>query len=207
MFLRRSVCIKHLTAINDLGSDDLFSILEKTLFYSEKIKSKKPIKPVLEGRVAANIFFENSTRTKLSFEVAQKRLGAHILDFQKESSSLAKGESLTDTFKTFEALGTEIAVVRHSDDNFVDSLKEMSFSVVNAGAGKKEHPSQCLLDLFTLQEEFKTLEGLTVAICGDIASSRVAKSNIAAYVKLGIKALLCGPKELLPSLGHKNEFP
>ena len=131
--------------------------------------------------------------------MAQKRLGAHVINFDAESSSLAKGESLLDTLKTFEALGTGIAVIRHMDDQFIDSLKDrFSFSIVNAGAGKSEHPSQSLLDLFTMMQEFGRIQGLSVAICGDINSSRVARSNIAALGKLGANVLLCGPEALLP---------
>lgn len=153
----------------------------------------------MRDRVAANIFFENSTRTKFSFEVAQKRLGAHVINFDEKSSSLAKGESVADTLKTFEALGVDIAVVRHMDDQFINSLKgRFSFSVINAGAGKFEHPTQSLLDLFTIKEEFGSFENLTVTICGDIKSSRVAKSNILALGKLGVSVILSGPEALLP---------
>lgn len=123
-----------------------------------------------------------------------------VLNFDKESSSVAKGESLYDTLKTFESLGVDLAVVRHPDDRFVLGLKnQMQFSIINAGAGKYEHPTQSLLDLFTIQEEFGDLKELTVTICGDINSSRVAKSNMNAFHKLGLKVNLCGPEMLLPS--------
>lgn len=147
----------------------------------------------------ANIFFENSTRTKLSFEIAAKRLGAMVINFDTGSSSLAKGESLEDTLKVFEAFGIDIGIIRHKDDSYIDSLKgDKAFSVINAGAGKNEHPSQSLLDLYTMQEEFGSLEGLTVTICGDITNSRVAKSNINALEKFGCKIYLAGPDEFLP---------
>ena len=127
-----------------------------------------------------------------------------MLNFDSNSSSLSKGESLLDTLQTFNSLGARLAVIRHSDDDFVSGLKgQFQFSVINAGAGKNEHPTQSLLDLFTIQQEFKKLAGLTVAICGDISSSRVAKSNMRAFEKLGINSLLCGPEELLP---QKNEL-
>lgn len=146
------------------------------------------------------MFFEDSTRTKFSFEVAEKRLGAHVLNFSKESSSMNKGESLYDTLKTFESLGLDIAVIRHSDDHYIESLKDkFKFRVINAGAGKYEHPSQSLLDLFTIKQEFGSFKDLTVTICGDVQTSRVAKSNIAAFQKLGIKTILSGPPMLLPS--------
>lgn len=137
--------------------------------------------------------------------MAQKRLGAHTLNFNARTSSLAKGESVIDTLKTFEALGTEIAVIRHMDDHFIRDLKDkLSFSVVNAGAGKFEHPSQSILDMFTILEEFGKFDGLSVAICGDVNSSRVAKSNIDAFGKLGVRVMLCGPEELLPK---KRDLP
>ena len=147
----------------------------------------------------ANLFFENSTRTKFSFEVAAKRLGAHVLNFNESNSSVSKGESLYDTLKTFESFGVDTAIVRHSDDYFIESIKDkFKFSVVNAGAGEIQHPSQSLLDVFTLYEEFKKLEGLTIAICGDIKFSRVAKSDIEIFGLLKMKVLLCGPESLIP---------
>lgn len=131
--------------------------------------------------------------------MAQKRLGANVLNFDEDSSSLAKGESLYDTLRTFESLGLDIAIIRHSDDTFINSLREnFSFSTINAGAGKNEHPSQSLLDLMTIKEEFGSFDGLKVCICGDIQSSRVAKSNIRALKKLGVEVYLTGPEILLP---------
>lgn len=134
--------------------------------------------------------------------MAAKRLGAHVLNFTSGDSSLSKGESLYDTLKTFESLGVNTAIIRHKDDNYINDIKEnnkFKFNIINAGAGKFEHPSQSLLDLFTIQQEFGSFKGITVAICGDINSSRVAKSNIAAFKKLGVKVLLTGPELLLPS--------
>jgi len=148
----------------------------------------------------ANLFFENSTRTRFSFEVAAKRLGANVLNFDTESSSLAKGETLQDTLKTFDALGIDIGIIRHSDDHYIESLKDkFHFSVINAGAGKFEHPSQSLLDLYTMKEEFGDLNNLTITICGDISHSRVAKSNINALSMFKTKIILTGPTELMPN--------
>lgn len=153
-----------------------------------------------------NLFFENSTRTHYSFEVAQKRLGAHVLNFDQASSSMSKGETLYDTLKYFDAIGVDIAVIRHKDDTYVSKSKDLfNFQIVNAGAGANEHPSQALLDLFTIQQEFGDFENLTITICGDIQTSRVAKSNIAAYQKLGIRTILSGPESLLPSKGKLPE--
>jgi aspartate carbamoyltransferase catalytic subunit len=122
-----------------------------------------------------------------------------VLNFDKDSSSVAKGETLYDTLKTFESLGVNLAVIRHTDDKFVSELKDkLDFSIINAGAGKIEHPSQSLLDLFTIQQEFGAFDNLTITICGDITSSRVAKSNLKAFHKLGIKVNLCGPQILMP---------
>src|SRR5690606_14742662 len=119
------------------------SLLERTYFFSSLQNQPNDIPTPLKNLVVANLFFENSTRTKFSFEVAEKKLGAHVLNFSPESSSLSKGESLYDTIKTFEAFGIDIMVMRHSDDHFIESIKsKVSFSIVNAGAGKNEHPSQ-----------------------------------------------------------------
>ena len=197
--------IKHLTSISLLDSQDILSIFERADYFSKLIQSKSKIKKTLENKVIANLFFENSTRTKFSFEIAAKRLGAEVLNFNAERSSISKGESLLDTLRTFEALGVENAIIRHSDDSFIESLKgELNFNIINGGAGKREHPSQSLLDLFTMKQEFGKLEGLTVTICGDISSSRVAQSNIQALAKFGVKVLLCGPEDLLP---NKEELP
>ena len=191
---------RHLTAINDLSTNELHFLLELTHFYSQNDNNPQKISQTLKHKTLSLLFFENSTRTKFSFELAAKKLGAHILDFHTSSSSLSKGESLYDTLKTFESFGADGVIIRHSDDHYIHKMKSMfDFSIVNAGAGQFEHPSQSLLDLFTIQQEFGKLEGVTVTICGDISSSRVAKSNICALGKVGAKVLLCGPKQLLPS--------
>ncbi len=183
-----------------MESHEILSILERAAFYSQNLNQKKEFTKALKDKLVANLFFENSTRTKFSFEVAAKRLGANVLNFDTTSSSMSKGESLYDTLKTFESFGIDIAIIRHSDDSYIESIKkQFKFQVVNAGAGKFEHPSQSLLDLFTIQQEFGSLEGLTVTICGDVATSRVAKSNIAALKKFNCKVLLAGPAELMPA--------
>ncbi len=182
-----------------MDSSQILSILERASFYSHCLNQKIKFPKILDDLLVANLFFENSTRTKFSFEVAAKRLGANVLNFDTASSSMSKGESLYDTLKTFESFGIDIGIIRHSDDSYIESLKDQyKFQIINAGAGKYEHPSQSLLDLYTMQEEFGRLEGLTVTICGDIASSRVAKSNIAALKKFNCKVLLAGPSELMP---------
>ena len=183
-----------------MESSEILSLIERAHFFSESLKNKSHIPQVLQNTVVTNLFFEHSTRTKFSFEVAAKRLGAYVLNFHSESSSLAKGETLYDTLRTFEALGTDIAIIRHSDDSYIESLKDKHyFSVINAGAGRFEHPSQSLLDLFTIHQEFKQINNLTILICGDIINSRVARSNINALKKFNCKILLAGPAQLLPS--------
>jgi len=140
----------------------------------------------------ANLFFEPSTRTKSSFEVAEKRLGMQVLDFAPERSSVAKGESLYDTAKTFEAIGANALVIRHEDDDWGEQLKEgLSIPVFNAGAGKKEHPTQSLLDLYTIKNQFGSMDGLKITIVGDIKHSRVAHSNAYAFERFGAKVRLC----------------
>lgn len=128
-------------------------------------------------------------------------MGGQVLNFDSKSSSLAKGETLYDTLRTFESLGIDIGIIRHSDDSYIESLRDKhQFQIINAGAGKFEHPSQSLLDLFTIQQEFNRLENLTITICGDVTNSRVAKSNINALKKFAHnKVFLAGPKELMPS--------
>jgi aspartate carbamoyltransferase catalytic subunit len=194
---QRRLSIKHLTAIRNLDAETILSILEKSHFYSQNFNQTFQI---LNNKITANIFFENSTRTKFSFEVAAKKLGSHVLNFSPEASSLSKGESIYDTLKTFEMLNVDIAIVRHSDDSFIEKIKDqVQMQFVNAGAGKFEHPSQSLLDLYTIQKEFKKLDNLEVTICGDISTSRVASSNIMALSKFKTKVNLCGPSELLPT--------
>lgn len=136
-------------------------------------------------RFAANLFFEPSTRTKGSFQVAEKKLGMDTLDFQMESSSMAKGESLYDTARTYEAIGADLLVVRHACDNWYDELAGISIPIINAGAGKGEHPTQSMLDLLTIYQEFGSFKNLNVAIAGDIKHSRVARSNAYALMTLG----------------------
>ncbi|WP_138414965.1 aspartate carbamoyltransferase catalytic subunit [Aquibacillus sediminis] len=145
---------------------------------------------------AANLFFEPSTRTKMSFVVAERTLGMEVLDFMSERSSVQKGESLYDTAKTFESLGTSLLVVRHPKDDVIQELSEqLSIPVVNAGDGKGEHPTQCLLDLLTIYQEFQKFSGLKVAIVGDIKHSRVAKSNAYALSTLGAQVFLSSKHE------------
>lgn len=175
---------------------DIFSILEKTLYYSNSNKFFNH----LSEEVIANIFFENSTRTHYSFELAAKKLGAIVLNFNTNSSSMNKGESIEDTLKTFEALGVTIAIIRHSSDDLLTKLlNKFQFNIINAGSGKSEHPSQALLDVYTIKEHFKEVSGLNICICGDIAHSRVAFSNIKLLQLLGANVYISGPSEYIPN--------
>jgi aspartate carbamoyltransferase catalytic subunit len=155
---------------------------------------------LLNQRFVVNLFFENSTRTRFSFEVAQKRLGAHVLNFQEASSSTKKGETLYDTIKTIESMGVEAAVIRHSQNGILNDLQErLNLKVINAGTGNEEHPTQALLDILTMKQEFGSLRGLKVAIIGDLQHSRVVRSNFYGLKKLGAEIIFSGPKEYQPN--------
>jgi aspartate carbamoyltransferase catalytic subunit len=187
---------KHLLVSNDLSKTDILFILEKANSYSQKSTYPK----IYENKVVANLFFENSTRTRFSFEIAEKKLGADVINFIAESSSLAKGETLEDTLKTLKAIGVDVAVVRHSDDHLLQSLRTRTeLSLINAGAGKKEHPTQGLLDLLTIKQEFASIDGLKIAIVGDIKYSRVAGSLIGLTQCFDTKLFLCGPESVVPT--------
>lgn len=144
---------------------------------------------------AVNMFFENSTRTHHSFEMAQYKLGMNIINFDAAGSSISKGESLYDTVLTMQAIGANIAVIRHPDDCFYQQLETLDIAIVNAGSGAGEHPSQSLLDIMTIQQKFNTLSGLTVAIIGDLSHSRVASSNMKLLNRLNATVLFSGPPE------------
>ena len=146
-------------------------------------------------KIIANLFFEPSTRTHYSFETAELKLGCKTIDFAPESSSMKKGETLYDTVKTFESLGVDAVVIRHSEDEYYKQLENMKIPILNGGDGTKDHPSQSLLDLYTIKEEFGHFDGLKVLIVGDIKHSRVAHSNIKVMERLGMKVYTSGPKE------------
>lgn len=150
----------------------------------------------IEGEVfVSNLFFEDSTRTKTSFDVAERKLGLQVVPFDATHSSVNKGESLYDTVKTLQSIGVNLVVIRHKQDRYFDELKNISIPVVNGGDGKGNHPSQCLLDLLTIKEEFGSFEGLKVGIVGDVKHSRVANSDAEALKRLGAEVKFSGPKE------------
>jgi aspartate carbamoyltransferase catalytic subunit len=177
--------------------------IELILATAESFKevSTREIKkvPALRGKTAVNLFYEPSTRTRVSFEVAAKRLSADVINIATETSSVRKGETLIDTGKNIQALKADIIIMRHNCSGAANILaRSLDISVVNAGDGWHEHPTQALLDIFTLKEKLGKIKGLNVAIVGDIAHSRVARSNIWGLTKLGAKVTLCAPEMLLP---------
>ena len=190
---------KHLLGLEHYPAEDIVSIIDTAFSFREVLD--RPIKkvPSLQGKTIVNLFFENSTRTRISFELAQKRLSADTVNFSASSSSLKKGESFKDTVQNIEAMKIDAIVMRHPDPGaslhltkFVDSV------VINAGDGTHEHPTQAILDMTSLQERFGKVKGLRIGIIGDIMYSRVARSNIYGLKKLGAEVILCGPTTLIP---------
>ena len=202
---------KHLLGIKDLTREDIELIFETAEEFKDVIN--RPIKkvPSLRDITIANVFFENSTRTKLSFELAEKRLSADVINFSSSSSSVKKGETLLDTVNNILSMKVDMIVMRHSSPGAPHFLsKHISANIVNAGDGTHEHPTQALLDTFSIREKLGSVEGKKVAIIGDILHSRVALSNIFALQKLGAEVMVCGPITLLPkyidTLGIKVEL-
>jgi aspartate carbamoyltransferase catalytic subunit len=191
--------VKHLLAISDLDADELEHLLNLTESFVEVTRRRMPKVPALQGRTVCWLFYEDSTRTRLSFETAAKRLSADTLTFSVASSSVRKGESLRDTVETIEAMGVDAIVVRHSSAGVPRQVTRwVKASVVNAGDGWHEHPTQALLDCYTIREQLGSLEGLRIAIVGDIKHSRVARSDVWAFTKLGAEVTLVAPPTLLP---------
>ena len=181
--------MNNLLTVDDLKPHDIRALILRALDFKQN--KDFPNYP----HTIVNIFYENSTRTKYSFKMAEKHLGMDVIDFEIESSSINKGESLYDTLLTFKALGAELAVVRHPDNNFYDDLQTLDMGIINAGAGSGAHPTQSLLDMMTIYEEFETFQNLKVAIVGDLKHSRVAKSNMKLLKTLGAQLYFCSPKE------------
>jgi len=179
--------------MKDLPINDVVDILKDASLFSNSFKDWQ----LTRKRLIANLFFESSTRTHYSFDSAEIQLGAHIVDFSAETSSVNKGESLYDTVKTFQSLGYDAVVIRHEQDEYFKELENIDIHVINAGDGKGNHPSQSLLDLYTVYDEFKTFENINLLIVGDISHSRVAHSNMYIFEKLGANVKVSGPKELI----------
>ena len=202
---------KHLLGIKDITREDIELIFETADNFKEVIN--RPIKkvPSLRDVTIANVFFENSTRTRLSFELAQKRLSADVVNFSASNSSVKKGETLLDTVNNILAMKVDMIVMRHASPGAPHYLaKHINANIVNAGDGTHEHPTQALLDAFSIREKLGNVSGKKIAIIGDILHSRVALSNIFALKKLGAKIMVCGPPTLLPKfirhLGVEVEF-
>ena len=190
---------KHLLGLEDLSAEEIRTALKLAEGFLEISQRRRKKTASLQGKVVVNLFFEPSTRTRISFGLAARRLSAETLDFSPSSSSLSKGESFIDTAKNIEAMGIDVMVVRHSSPGAPHLLsKHMACSVINAGDGAHEHPTQGLLDIYTILRRKGRVEGLTVALVGDIAHSRVARSNIHGLVKLGARVIVCGPPTLIP---------
>jgi len=190
---------KHLLSIEDLNRLDLEYILDLSESYAEATRSGKRPEPVMAGKTVINLFFENSTRTMSSFEIAARRLGADVVSMPVAQSSIKKGETLIDTAMTLNAMKPDVLVIRHSASGGVKLLsRKVDCAVINAGDGTHEHPTQALLDALTIRRNKGKIEGLKVVICGDIAHSRVARSTTLALHLLGAEVHLVGPATLLP---------
>ncbi len=191
---------RHLLGIEGLSRDEIAYLLERAEGYVDQNRRADKKKSVLNGRTIINLFFEVSTRTRTSFELAAKRLGADVINMSTSTSSIKKGETLLDTAATLNAMHPDVLVVRHSASGAVSLLSQkVNCAVVNAGDGSHEHPTQALLDALTIRRRLGRLEGLLVAICGDVAHSRVARSNIHLLSTMGARVRLVAPRTLIPS--------
>ncbi|HMD68119.1 MAG TPA: aspartate carbamoyltransferase catalytic subunit, partial [Chitinivibrionales bacterium] len=191
--------IKHLLGLEGVSREDITLILDTADSFYEVLQRDIPQVPTLRGRTIVNLFFENSTRTRMSFELAEKRLSANPLNFSTSTSSVAKGESLRDTMRNIEAMKIDMVVVRHGAAGAPSFLTRCTdAAIVNAGDGLHEHPTQALLDMMTIRRKLGKLDGLKVAIIGDVLHSRVARSNAWGMKTMGMDVTLCGPPTLLP---------
>lgn len=197
--------MKHLLSINDLSKVEAISILDTAQEMARVSDGPMKKLPTLRGRTIVNLFAEDSTRTRISFEAAAKRLSADVINFSAKGSSISKGESLKDTAMTLQAMGADAVIIRHSASGAAQRLADsrwMSGAVINAGDGTHEHPSQALLDAFTIRKHLSKgasdLDGLRIAIVGDVLHSRVARSNVLLLAKLGAQVILVAPPTLLP---------
>jgi aspartate carbamoyltransferase catalytic subunit len=190
---------RHLLSIAQLSPEDMVALLDDAgRYFAMRREDAREVRP-LQGRTVINLFFESSTRTRTSFEVAGKRLGADVVNVSPQTSSVTKGETLLDTVKNLEALRADAIVLRHPSSGSPDFVARHTVaSIVNAGDGSHEHPTQALLDAFTMRRKKGKLEGLVVAICGDILHSRVARSNALLLGALGAQVRFCGPGTLMP---------
>jgi len=189
---------RHLLGLEELSADEITAVLDTAQRFRDAMDAGHTKMPLLTGKTCVNLFFEDSTRTRTSFSLAIRRLGADAVDFSAATSSLSKGETVIDTAKTLEAMGIDAVVVRHRTPGTPQLLAQnLRCSVINAGDGPHEHPTQGLLDILTIRRRRGSLTGLTVALVGDIAHSRTARSNIWGLKKLGAHVIVCGPSTLV----------
>lgn len=182
--------MNNLLTVESLNETEILTLIKRALAFKQGEAPRK-----FQDKTVVNLFFENSTRTRMSFEMAEFHLGIHAIPFDADTSSVQKGESLYDTCKTLEAIGADVLVIRHGDTRYFDTLTDVNVPIVNGGDGSGSHPTQCLLDLMTIYENFGRFKGLKVAISGDISHSRVAHSNYQALTKLGAEVYFSGPRE------------
>jgi len=199
---------RHLLGIEQLNAQDITTILDQAKVFEDACENPEiKVLPLLNKKIAVNLFFENSTRTRNSFEIAEKRLSANVINFDADSSSISKGETLIDTVLNIQAMRPDFAVIRHRNSGAHALLaRYLDVSIINAGDGAHEHPTQALLDAYTLREKFGSLAGLKVAIVGDIRNSRVVRSNLWLLTKMGAHVTLIGPPTLVP-LEMKETWP
>lgn len=196
---------RRLIGIDDLGDKDISFLLDLAEHYAGYLRRGQPAPRRLAGKTQINVFFEDSTRTNMSFELAGKKLGADVVVVPVAASSVHKGETLVDTAQTLAAMGADVMVVRAKEPGLHQTLSEMlNCVIINGGDGVKEHPTQALLDAAAIKSEFGTLEGLTISICGDVKHSRVAGSDVRLFTRLGANVRFVGPKHLMPD---ESDFP
>lgn len=183
--------MEHLLSMEHLSNSEIYDLI----IIACQFKSGERPLPQFNGQYVSNLFFENSTRTKCSFEMAEQKLGLKLINFETSTSSVKKGESLYDTCKTLESIGVDLLVIRHSQNSYYEELDQLNIPIANAGDGSGQHPTQSLLDIMTIYEEYGSFEGLNILICGDIKNSRVARSNYHSLTSLGANVMFSSPKE------------
>ena len=190
---------KHLLGLTDYTGDDILYVLDQAKTFREVLDRPVPKVPTLRDKTIVNLFYESSTHTRLSFELAQKRMGADVVNFSASTSSTKKGESLKDTIRNISSMKIDMVVVRHESPGVPHFLTRcVDAAIINAGDGAHEHPTQALLDMFTMRQITPDLKGRKIAIIGDISHSRVVRSNIIGLIKVGAEVTVCGPKSLMP---------
>lgn len=191
---------QHLLGLANYSKEDIQFVLDQAQYFRDILDRPVPKVPTLRDKTIVNLFYEDSTRTKMSFELAQKRMGADVVNFSKSSSSVSKGESLKDTIRNISSMKIDMVVARHSSPGVPHFLRRcVDAAIINAGDGAHEHPTQALLDMFSMQQVHPNLAGKTIAIIGDIAHSRVVRSNITGLQKLGANVVVCGPPTMMPA--------